>query len=190
MIETILLIMALGLMAKAKPRRRRAMGTYIRGNINLDLTLGTLAAKTAVLSAFQDTVVNRTFVSSIVATITLSGATPADNVGPVLFGYAHSDYTGAEIEEFLENITNWDAGDKVSQEISSRLIRKVGSLEIPGVAGASAVFNEGRVTKTKLNWMIQAGQTIDFWCYNLGTSAFATTDPNVNCAGHANLWPR
>ncbi len=185
-----MLIMALGLMAKAKPRRRRAMGTYIRGNITLDLTLGTLAARTAVLSAFQDTVVNRTFISSIVATITLSNATGVDNVGPILFGYAHSDYTGAEIEEYIELVTSWDAGDKVSQEIGSRLVRRVGTIETPALSTDSRVFNDGRPIKTKLNWMIQPGQTIDFWVYNLGTAAFTTTDPNVNIQGHANLWPR
>ncbi len=32
------------------------------------------------------------------------------------------------------------------------------------------------------------GQTVNLWVYNMGSAAFATTDPNVHVQGKANLF--
>ncbi len=190
MIELILLI-AMAMMAR-KGRsggRRRPMGRYIRGNIDLDVALGTLAAKTLTALAMQQTVTERSLISSIVCQWSLIGKTVADNQGPIMVGVAHSDYTAAEIEAWLENTTTWAEADQVGREIAGRKIRRIGVFN-EDVTLATQVLNGGRPVKTKLNWILNAGQTLDVWAYNNGSAALATTDPNVVVSGHANLWPR
>ncbi len=165
------------------------MGKYIRGNIAENLALGTLAANT-LISGITDLVSERTLLSSVVASYSLGGATPLDNAGPVLVGLAHSDYTDAEIEAWVELQTGWAEGDLASREVANRKIRRIGIFDEPATAGLSVALNEGRVIKTKLNWILNSGQGLRLWAYNTGTAAFATTDPNVHMQGHANLWPR
>lgn len=183
-----ILIVALAMMAR-KPRRRRRMGRYIRGNLDIDIDLGTLATKTAILGS-TDTVIDRTLVSSVVATYSLSGMTAASGDGPLEVGVAHGDYTLAEIEGFLELTTSWKETDMLDREILSRKIRRIGVFDTPATVGESYTLNDGKALKTKLNWIVTNGQGLNFWVYNLGTSALETTDPNVNIRGHANLWPR
>ncbi len=166
------------------------MGKYIRGNIEIDIPGGTLAGTTGLIGATVDQVGERMLVSSVVATYSLSGWTGGDNIGPVMVGLAHHDYTLAEIEAYLEHQTSWNEGDLVSQEIANRKIRRIGVFESPGDVGADASLNDGKPVKTKLNWILVTGQGVNFWIYNQGSAAFATTDPNVHISGHANLWPR
>ncbi len=165
------------------------MGRYIRGNIAENLALGTLGAN-VLISGVTDTVNERTLISSVVATYSLAGLTPGENIGPVFVGLAHSDYTDAEIEAWVENQTGWDEGDLASREIANRKIRRIGLFDEPATANLSVALNEGRTIKTKLNWIVNQGQGLSLWAYNTGTAAIATTDPNVHMQGHANLWPR
>jgi len=169
--------------------RKRGMGRYIKGNIDMDAALGTLAAKTAVLQGTQDGVTERTLLTSIDCVYSLSDFTLGANIGPVEVGVAHSDYTLAEIEAWIELSTGWDEGDLVSREISGRKIRRIGVFEHISTDGNS-VLNEGRLLKTKLNWILTTGKNLDFYFYNRGTAAIASSDPNVNISGHANLFPR
>ncbi len=189
MIE-ILLLLGLLMAAKKPAKRRRRMGRYVRGAIDEALDLGTLASKTAVLAGLS-TVNERSLVSSIVATWSLSDWTPAVGVGPVLVGVAHSDYSLVEINEYLEQTSSWNEGDKVAQEISKRQIRRIGVITAPpGGSTFNATLNDGRPVKTKLNWIINQAQTISVWAYNQGDQPFATTDPDLTVTGHANLWPK
>lgn len=83
------------------------------------------------------------------------------------FGFAHSDYTAAEVEECLEAQAAIDKGDKVAQERSNRLVRSVGRISRSGAAdGSGEVFADGRMTKTKLNWLMSTGDTLDMWARN------------------------
>ncbi len=189
MLEILVTAIAMLVMARKTPRRKRAMGRYIRGNIDLDSALGTLAAKTLLTFPVSSTVSERTLISSVVAQWSLIGKTIADNQGPIMVGLAHSDYTAAEIEAWVEQQGSWAEADLVAREISSRKIRRVGVFSEAASLGASTL-NEGRPVKTKLNWILNAGQTLDVWAYNNGSAALATTDPNVVVSGHANLWPR
>ncbi len=166
------------------------MGKYIRGSVDESTAGGTLAAKTLVSVNFDETVRERTLISSIVATYSLSNWTPTAAAGPVLIGLAHVDYSNAEIESFIEATGSWDEGDLVQQEISKRRIRRIGIFDAPTGPTDEAVLNDGRPIKTKLNWTLLQGQTLALWIYNLGTGAFAGTDPVVHAEGHANLWPR
>ncbi len=166
------------------------MGRYIRGNIDQDFALGTLAAQTGIRTALAATVTERTLVSSIENTYALQGFTVADNVGPIVFGVSHSDYSLAEIEAWIEQTTGaWAEGDKVAQEVSNRQIRRIGSFA-PPISVATVGINDGKPVKTKLNWILNAGQTLAFWVYNQGSVAVGTTDPDMHTTGKANLWPR
>ncbi len=175
-----------------KGRSRRRMGRYIRGNVNEQLSMAALASKTGVLAAFDETVNERALISSLVARYGLEGLTPATQVGPIMVGVAHSDYTLAEIEEWIESTGTWDEGNKQQQEVGQRLIRRIGVFETSRGAAAigSSVLNDGKAIKTKLNWILNQGQTLNLWVYNLGNAAVATTTPIVTAEGHVNLFPK
>ncbi len=179
------------LVGMAKARRRRRMGRYIRGGVDENLGLGTLAAATLVSAIFDNVVNERTLISSLVASWSLSNWTPIESVGPIVVGVAHSDYTDAEIEEYIENLNSWDEGALIqSREINRRLVRRVGQFDIPASATESSVLNHGKPIKTKLNWILLQGQSLRYWAYNQGTAAIATTNPDVRLQGHANLFPK
>lgn len=166
------------------------MGRYIRGNVDEELALTTLAPKDVVGATFDEAVNERTLVSSLVATWSIGNWTPVANAGPIVVGVAHGDYTDAEIEEWLEQTGQWNEGNLVSREIGARKIRQIGTLESPEAATGSRSLNDGRAIKTKLNWILNQGQTLRVWAYNSGSAAVATTAPSVTVNGHVNLWPR
>ncbi len=181
-------IMAIAAMLMAKRRKFRK---YLRGNIDHKLQLGTLGANTLIGSNVADTVVDTTWISSVRATWTMDLFTASTSDGPVLVGIAHSDYSDAEIEEWVENITgSWDAGDMVSQEIAQRKCRQVGIFDNPQDTTVAARINDGNPITTKAGWMLSPGDTVRIWAYNTGDGALQTTDPAVCCQGHANLWPK
>ncbi len=164
-------------------------GSYIRGNVNEQLQLGTLAAKTLISAVFDEVAVEKTFVSSIVGLWTIADMTEAAGDGPILVGVAHSDYTDSEIEAVIEATGSWDPGNKIQNEISKRLVRKIGTfaIEATGVI-VSQTLNDGKPIKTKLNWSLTTGKSLKIWAYNMGTSSLGATDPTVTVEGHANLW--
>jgi len=139
---------------------------------------------------FDETVIERTLVSSIVAAYSLSGMTPAFDDGPIEIGVAHSDYTTAEIKEFVDNAGSWNEGNLVQQEVAKRRIKRIGIFPVPDNADDAVVLNDGEPIKTKLNWMLMTGQTLKVWAFNLGDSSLATTNPQILTSGHVNLWPQ
>ncbi len=174
--------------AKRKPKRR--MGRYLKGRVNEELALGTLAAKTLVGTTFDETVVDRTLVSSLKATWTMREYTPAEGDGPIVFGVAHGDYSDAEIEEVIENTGSWNEGDKIAQEQSKRLVRTIGVFDTAPSAAGIYTINDGMPVHTKLNWILNQGVRLKIWAYNQGSSALATTSPVISAEGHANLFPK
>ncbi len=166
------------------------MGKYLRGAVDEQLTLTTLASKTVVGVIFDSVVNERTLVSSVVAQYSLTNFTKSTGDGPILIGLAHSDYSDSEIEEYLENTGTWNEGNLVSKEISARKIRRVGVFDNPLDEASAIVLNDGKAIKTKMNWILLQGQSLKVWAYNLGSSPLATTAPVVDVTGHANLWPR
>ncbi len=185
------LILVLGivlaiLMAKHGRRKYRK---YLRGNIDLDFLLGTLGAESLISAVVPDTVVEKAWCSSVKAAYSIQALTKTPTTGPITIGVAHSDYTSAEIEAWVENLGAWDQGGKIEQEIARRKIRVIGTFENPEATGDTTVLNDGRKFTTKCGWQLVTGQTLRFWAYNEGSSALATTDPTVHVTGHANLWP-
>ncbi len=184
-IGLVIFIVILTMMMARKPYRR-----YLKGKVNMSFNLTTLASKDAVSQAIADTVSERTWCSSIKAVYSLSEFTPGNDIGPILVGVAHSDYTAAEIEQWIENAGSWTEGNKVEQEISRRKIRIIGVFETPDDAADSVSLNDGRPLTTKCRWILNAGQTNSIWAYNQGTAAVGTTVPQLNVDGHCNLWPQ
>jgi len=168
------------------------MGRYIRGSVDEDLSLGTLAGKTLAGTAFDQTVNERTWCSSIRASWTIANWTHIASSGPLVVGVAHGDYSDAEIEAWIETTDSWDEGNLIEQEVGARKIRRIGVFEADSVVGAidQVALNDGKQITTKLGWMLLQGQTLRIWAYNTGTAALATTVPTIHAAGHVNLWPR
>ncbi len=192
-IALVLTIGFIGLAKRGRGRKRRRMGRYIRGGVDESLVLTTIGARALLKISFDETVNERTLVSSVVATYALDDLTEGAGIGPIMVGLAHDDYTAAEIEEFIENTGSWDEGDLVQQEVGKRKIRVVGIFQTAHSVATglgSATLNDGKPIKTKMNWILNQGQTLSVWGYNLGTAPVATTVPEISVQGHANLWPR
>ncbi len=170
-------------------RRNRKFRRYLKGAIDHVVELTTLAALTLVGEDETNTVSERTYVSSVNISWALANLTPATGVGPFRVGVAHSDYTDAEIEAWLEN-TGWNEGNLTQQEVAARKIRSVGIFDNPDGVNETSVLNEGRPIHTKCGWVLTTGQTIKYWVFNMGSGAVATTVPVVQVQGHANLWPQ
>ncbi len=186
----IVLLLIAGILVGLARHGRRGFRKYLRGNVDERIVLTDLAARTSQKVNFAETVNERTFLSSIVAGYTLDSVTPATDDGPVMVGLAHSDYTQAEIEEWIDNVESWNEGDLVGQEVAKRKIKLVGIFDQPSGPTDSIPLNEGKKIKTKCNWVLLQGQTVALWAFNMGQSAFATTAPIAYIQGHANLWPQ
>ncbi len=163
---------------------RRKMGRYLKGNVEDQVSLSTLGAGAVVLGIFDETVNERTRVSSLDGIWTLSEHTAGE--GPLVFGVAHSDYSSAEVLEWIDNTGSWNEGDLVNQEVAKRKIRQIGVFD--GLT-TEETMNEGKPIKTKLNWILLQGQTLDMWVFNRNAAAL-TTGSLVNINGHCNLWPQ
>ncbi len=96
------------------------MRSYVKGNVDENLSLGSLATKTLISDTWDDSVQVRSLVSSIVCSWSLDQLTSPQ--GPILFGVAHEDYTDAEIEQVIENAGSWAVGNKIAQEINKRQV--------------------------------------------------------------------
>ncbi len=186
MLEIVAILIVIAMMARKTPRRRR----YLKGVIENRFTLGTLAPTTLLGDDISDSVVERAWLSSVKATWSMDQFTEGAGDGPILVGIAHSDYTDAEIEAWVEQTSSWEEADLVAQEVAKRKIRRVGTFGQTGPALSGMVLNGGKPITTKCGWMLASGQSIRIWAYNSGSSALATTSPAVVTSGHANLWPR
>ncbi len=173
----------------AKNPRKRRFRKYLRGAVNIKGSLTALATLDVVSFVQGDSLTEKAWLSSVVASWSLDNLTPTGGVGPIVVGVAHSDYTDAEIEEWIENLESWESGGLVGQEIAKRKIRLVGTFRMPALATDSAVLNHGNEFRTKCGWQLVTGQTLRVWSYNSGTATVDTTVPVLDVNGHANLWP-
>lgn len=180
---------ARGTYRRRKGRRRGTSGTYIKGRVNEALSLGTLAQFAMVSDNFDEVAEEKTLVSSIDAIWSIDQLKSPD--GPIMFGVAHSDYTAAEIEAVIEATGSWKLGDKIEQELQKRLVRIIGvfaSGSMSSTFQSDHTLNDGRPIKTKLNWGLSTGQTLELWAYAMGP--VDTTGAVIRVEGHANLWQK
>ncbi len=163
------------------------MGRYYKGNVDESLGLGTLASNVLVSDTWDQVVVEKSLISSIVCTWAIDQLTGPQ--GPLAVGVAHSDYSDAEIEEVIENLNSWDRGDKIARERANRQVRLIGVFgNSDGGIVEDHTLNDGRPIKTKLNWVLTTGDTLKMWVYNQGGASLSGTVPLIKAQGHANLW--
>ncbi len=182
MIEIIMTLVLAVLLAKRKPSRRRRFNLRMV-RINNRVAMGALDTLT-VTSGSITTAANDTYrLMSVKASYSWTDIAAVADDG-FTFGLAHSDYTSAEIEECLESQSSIDLGNKVAQEQANRLVREIGTIRsTPGatIAG-SAIFGNGRLVKTRLNWAMNTGDTLNVWVHN-ASNVIWTTGSNLNVAG-------
>ncbi len=138
----------------------------------------TTAAQVAIVAALTGSADGAYRVRSIKAAWNSQELTDAD--GPLVVGYAHSDYTVTEIKECIEASAAISVGSLIEQERSNRLVRVVGTL---GDA-IDDVLNDGEPISTKLNWLIPIGKAVNMFVYNDGITM--TTGAAVRVNG--SLW--
>ncbi len=166
---------------------KKGMGKYLKGNIDDEVAVTSLASKDVVGAAPDETVGQRTRITSIVVGVGLNDNTGVAGAGPLVVGVAHSDYSDAEIEEYLETTGQWDEGDLVAQEHGRRKVRILG--EFPGLLASEVLWN-GAKRKFKLNWILNIGDGLRLFAYNAGDQSWTGTGtPAVTLNGHANLFP-
>ncbi len=165
-------------MAKHTGKGRRK-GKVIKGKFDNSVTLGTLAANTGVLDA-TEIVAQRSFILSMEAAHSIIGLAAGESV---YLGVAHSDYSLAEVEEWIENQGGWDEGNLISQEINRRKIRNIGVF-----TSEETALNEGKVLKTKLGFILNSGDGLNFFLYN-PDAAGLTTGSEWTSLGHVWLKP-
>ena len=162
---------------------RKGKGRIIKGRFQTEVALGALADNAMVTVNPSETVDEKMFALSLEATWVLRDHVAAES--PITVGFAHSDYSAAEIEEYIENTGSWSQGDLVGQEIGRRKIRVVGSF---GGEGTESELNEGRPVKTPMKWVLTTGDTIECFAYN-ESGAQLTTGTVMVCQGHIWLKP-
>ncbi len=182
-------------MGRKPTRRSRGARKYLRGNIKHTQDLGSLGPSTGIKKAFGGTVTEKTWVISVEATYSLANFTAVANAGPITVYLAHSDYTLAEVEEYIEaSLTgSWDVSDlrTAEQRGRGRRIKKVGTFyPESGHLAADILRISKRPIKTKLNFMLNTGKTVAAIYYNSGIAGLTVTTPDAEMLGYANLWPQ
>ncbi len=161
----------------AKSRKSRLHVPKIVSSV----TLATLADADVVSNAMADTVVSDEFLISTECVYSIRGATPGE--GPIIFGWAHSDYAAAEIEEALEAQGAWDTGDLVLVEQARRKVRIIGQFPVTVAAEA---FREGQPIRTSMKFMLTEGDSLALWAWNQ-SGATLTTGAVIEAQGKAFL---
>ncbi len=162
----------------AKSRRRRRRFNLRRVRTTAELPLLTLASDTALTVNVVGASDSQYRMMTIKATFGLRDLVADD--GPVTVGFAHSDYTVAEIKECLEAGAAISQGDKIATERANRLVRIVGTFNT-----GEEMLNDGKPISTRLNWLITIGDSVVLFAFNESTAALAT-GTILNIAG--DLW--
>ncbi len=152
--------------------------------IDVELGLGALTTDNVVAQVFSQTLDQEVWAISADVTVVVSDHTAGD--GPFIVGIAHSDYSAAEIEEWLEEASSWLKSNKIGQERAKRKCRIVATF-----AGTQAeqIFNDGNPKRIKLGFALEDGMTLQLWAYNASTDTF-TTGSLVHMHGKAYLRPQ
>ncbi len=165
--------------------RKRRRFSLRRVRIASSPAIGALATEDVVVVPITASVADKLRLISFNAIYTWVDIAAAVD-GGLEFGLCHSDYSAAEVEECLEAANSIDLGDKIAQEQANRLVRRVGSMSsVSAATGQEAQFNEGRQVKTKLNWLLSAGDTLNIWMRN-GSGIVYTAGSSISVLG--DLW--
>ncbi len=150
-------------------------GTFSLLTLNTDVLLGTDVFPGVLTEDFYAMSVDIN--SQIVALTTGEG-------DPLMAGFAHGDYSDAEVEENLE-VSFLGPGDKVAQERARRLVRKTGMFSPTSEAATQMKLfgkeGSGQV-RTKLRFVINSGKNLRFWVLNK-SGANLTTGASLRFTG-------
>ncbi len=151
-------------MAKKKGRR----GGVYPVKINLAITLAALADGAIKVQVAPDSVVNKVWAVSADLKWSIRDLTAGE--GPIIVGFAHSDYSDAEITEALNATGSWDRSDKVTMEQARRFVREAAAFS----GAAEEVLNDGKAIRTRIGFYIEDGKTLDFWAVNESGATLTT----------------
>ncbi len=186
MLEILVVMAVLAiLMAKhGRGGRKRSMAGYRKLPFQLRQGIGGIADDAFAGFNLGDSVSEKTWVSSVKAVYGLQDFTVGE--GPVVLVVAHSDYSDTEVAEAIEADTAWDTGNLVAREQATRKVRVIGTFTLTDQG--EEVLNDGRNITTKLGWMLETGQTIQYGIFAAGGAV--TTGAAITCTGYANGWAR
>ncbi len=96
---------------------------------------------------------------------------------PSQLGFAHGDYSAAEVAEKL-NVIFLGPGNKIQQEQSRRLVRPTGVLQGNGLNTQVSMELVGRggsrTVRTKIKFTIQSGKTLNLFLFNNSGAVYTT----------------
>ena len=132
----------------------------------------------------QDVVSEKTWISSVKSIYGLQDYTVGE--GPAAVYVAHSDYTDAEVAEYINSVDSWDTGNLIAREQAGRKIRLIGAFTLKDQG--EEVLNDGKPIHTKCGWMLESGDTLQYGLFASGGAI--TTGALLSVDGHANGWAR
>lgn len=158
-------------------RGKRRDSNYDTLMVHQNLSFGSLGNEVAVIDGMLDAAIEQNFML-IRADLMWAVRNAVAGQGPFQFGITGSYYSTAEIAEFLKS-DKFRQGDPQTREVSDRRVRQVGWF--PGVA-TEEVWNGGRMSRTRLNWIFARAQQPSFYLYNQG-GATTTGSPVLEVMG-------
>ncbi len=156
-------------MGKKRAIRRTQNSKFQVLKVNAILSLGALAAETAIVQALTQ-LADDFWAQSCDLSWAWDSATAGD--GPIGLGIANGDLSVAEIKEAV-NASPVSRSDIVNREHARRPIRQVGQLF--GVAGSSMfMLQDGKQVRTKIAMYMAEGTELNAYVFNLGGVALTT----------------
>ncbi len=155
-------------MAKRKSRRRKYDTTFVAIPFQVQLSLGTLADNTVLGANLVANLVQDIYIMSVKGSFSMKAHTSAE--GPIAIGLANSDYTPAEVLEYLD-VSLTGPNEKIANEQAAREIRKVGIFN--GLSSDESLF-DGRERKIKIMKRVSVGNTWNIYACNRSGAALTT----------------
>ncbi len=161
----------------SKPRRKRSNKNFAALPINGTLALSTLGSAVVLVGdLFLGNLTEDFYAISTDLSAEITALTAGEGE-PMFCGFAHGDYSVANIKEHLE-VKLLGPGNKIEQEQTRRLIRKAGSFSGDGTNTQTNMRLGGRTgeanIRTKLKFVIQSGKTLNLYVYNFSGAALTT----------------
>ncbi len=160
-------------------KRRRRKGGIAVLPFQAQLSLGTLANGTVLsVPLLSGNLTEDLFIISIDSTMVIRDLTAGE--GPLYMGFAHSDYSVAEIAEAIDTSGYLGPSAKIEQEQARRLVRRWGTFRGHEATSIIAESNGGH-RRYKVRWVQQNGGNPRCWLQNtsgvtLTTGAVLETD--------------
>jgi len=151
------------------PRKGRKGARLIVLPFEKQLTVGALASQTVIKDDLAQVLLDDVY--AISADVYVAVANHTVNEGPIEVGLCHSDYSGAEVEEYLEVTDSWDFSNQTEQEKRRRKVRRIGFLD---GAGITEKLNDGVKTRVPLKFPLQEGMTLGVWAFNKDSTVLTT----------------